>query len=498
MSEQQSSYRQIFKATSLFGGVQVFQILIGIIKTKFVAILLGAAGVGIMGLYNSPLQLILSITGLGIAFSAVRYISEAHGNNDMNSLSKVIITFRRWTWFAGILGTIVTIALSPLLSQWTFGSQEYTWSFIWLSITILLQTISKSQIAVIQGTRRMKDMAKASAYGSLIGLFTAVPLFYYFGAKGIVTSFILAAVAGLLISWQYSRKVKIEPVNMTYHETYVFGKKMVNLGLIMTLTGIIGYMTGYILNAFISRTGGVDQVGLYNAGWSIIGQSTGLVFAAMSIDYYPRLSAVNQQHSIVNNLVNQQAEMVLIILTPIIILLICTMPIIVHILYTSDFFGVISFANWTVLSIVLKGLVWPVGFIFPAKGDMKTFATIEIVAMIFNIITNVLGYYLFGLEGLGVSFIINYLLGLALTLFMAYKKYGFRYNKSTLNRFIISSFCVTSVFLISYFIKRPGCYYYGAIVFTISAIYTLIELNKKIGLSSLLKSLRGSISKKTE
>ena len=58
-TDNKSSYRSIFKATSLFGGVQVYQILIQIIKSKFVAVLLGPAGVGIMGLYKSGLQLIL-------------------------------------------------------------------------------------------------------------------------------------------------------------------------------------------------------------------------------------------------------------------------------------------------------------------------------------------------------------------------------------------------------------------------------------------------------
>jgi len=83
---ERSSYRQIFKATSIFGGVQVFNILTGIIRVKFVAVLLGAKGVGIIGLLNSPLQLIITITGLGIAFSAVRDISAANGTGDKISI----------------------------------------------------------------------------------------------------------------------------------------------------------------------------------------------------------------------------------------------------------------------------------------------------------------------------------------------------------------------------------------------------------------------------
>ena len=63
MAEEQnqtSSYRSIFKATSLFGGVQVYQILISVIKSKFVAVLLGPEGMGIQGLYQSAIQLIQS------------------------------------------------------------------------------------------------------------------------------------------------------------------------------------------------------------------------------------------------------------------------------------------------------------------------------------------------------------------------------------------------------------------------------------------------------
>lgn len=88
--ENKSSYRSIFKATSLFGGVQVYQILIQIIKSKFVAVLLGPAGVGIMGLYQSGLQLIQQISSMGLAASAVRDVSEANGTNDIQKIAKTI------------------------------------------------------------------------------------------------------------------------------------------------------------------------------------------------------------------------------------------------------------------------------------------------------------------------------------------------------------------------------------------------------------------------
>jgi O-antigen/teichoic acid export membrane protein len=484
-NQGRSSYRQIFKATSLFGGVQVFQILSGIVRTKFVAVLLGTSGVGIMGLLNSPLQLILAVTGLGITFSAVRDISEAYGNNDVARINKIVTTLRRWSWFAGILGVLVTVLLAPFLSQWTFGNSEYTWAFLWLSITMLMQTISNGQKAVIQASRRLKDLAKASVYGSLIGLVTAIPLYYYFGLKGIVPSLIIVPLTGLILSWYYSRKIDIKPVKMSWKETLSSGENMIKLGLVITVTGIIGFFTGYVLNAFIGRTGGVDQVGLYNAGWSVIGQSTGLVFAAMTTDYFPRLSSINKDDAKITTLVNQQAEMVLLILGPILILLIGTMSILIRILYTPAFLPVVLFANWMLLGILLKGLVWPVGFIFPAKGDLKVFGLIEVSAMTFNIFINIMGYYLYGLEGLGISFLVGYLFGLGLTMFYAKKKYGFRYNKLTIRSFVINLLLVTTVFATSYFLNGALRFSIGALVLLISAGYSLNELNKKLDLRHL-------------
>ena len=496
VAETQSSYRQIFKATSLFGGVQILSILISIVRTKFVAIFLGTTGAGVIGLLNAPLQLIQSVTSLGINFAAVRDISEAKGENDPSKSARAIATLRRWSWVTGLFGVVVTLILSPLLSKWTFGNNEYTWAFIWLSCTLLFQTISKSQSALLQGTRRLKDMAKASVYGSLAGLFTAVPLYYFFGMSGIVPSLIITAFTGLLLTWHFSKKIPVEPVKMTTRETFYHGGSMVKLGLILTVTGMIGFLTGYVLNAFIGRTGGVDQVGLYNAGWTIIGQSTGMVFAAMSTDYFPRLSSINKDNVSVKMLINQQAEMVLLILAPILIFLLVIMPVIIRLFYTPAFLAVVICADWMVISILLKGLVWPVGFLFPAKGDLKAFGLIEIISLIFDLASSMIGYNLFGLEGLGISFVINYIFGLTITLFFAYRKYGFMYDLKVFKEFTVNLLLMVLAFVVAYVLDTPVSYFAGSCIFIISLSYSLFLLNNKIGLKTLLDNASNILKKK--
>ena len=237
--ENKSSYRSIFKATSLFGGVQVYQILIQIIKSKFVAVLLGPAGVGIMGLYQSGLQLIQQLSSMGLSQSAVRDVSEANGSNDMQRIAKTVTVVRKLVWITGLLGLVLVVCFSPLLSKASFGNYDYTIPFIILSVTLLLDQLSAGQKVVLQGMRRLKDLAKCSAFGVTFGLFTSVPLYYWLGIEGIVPTFLLSSVCTLLLSWFYSRKIKIEKVKVTPKQTFEHGKLMLVMGVSMSLSGIL-------------------------------------------------------------------------------------------------------------------------------------------------------------------------------------------------------------------------------------------------------------------
>ena len=75
MENSNNSYSHILKYTSLFGGVQMLNILIGLIRNKLVAVLLGPAGMGLVALFSSTIKLVVDSTNFGLHISAVRNIS---------------------------------------------------------------------------------------------------------------------------------------------------------------------------------------------------------------------------------------------------------------------------------------------------------------------------------------------------------------------------------------------------------------------------------------
>ena len=95
MSSTKSQYKQIVKATSLFGGVQVFTIIVLIVKSKFVALYIGPLGVGIVGLYTTTIALVTSVTNFGLKTSSVKNISEAYATGDAIKVATIIGVLRK-------------------------------------------------------------------------------------------------------------------------------------------------------------------------------------------------------------------------------------------------------------------------------------------------------------------------------------------------------------------------------------------------------------------
>ncbi len=477
------------KATSLFGGVQIFNIIIQIIRSKFVAVLLGPAGMGIMGLLSSTLGIVGSLTNFGLGTSAVKDIATAYGTKDEKRIGTVITAFRRMVWITGLLGLISTAVLSSWLSQLTFGNEDYTLAFIWLSTTLFLNQLSSGQMVLLQGMRQIKYLAKANLSGSAIGLFVTLPLYYFLGIDGIVPGIIGTALLSLLMSWYFSGKIKIKKVSLSGIQTIAEGKNMLRMGFMISLSGLLSVGTSYLVRIFISRSGGVEQVGLYNAGFAIINTYVGLVFSAMATDYYPRLSAVSHDNKLCRQIINQQAEIALLILAPILIIFLIFIKWVVILLYSRQFIAVNGMIYWASLGMFFKACSWSIAFVFLAKGDSKLYFWNELIANVLILIFSLIGYHLWGLTGLGISFALGFLLYLLQVYFVSKAKFDFYYDRDFAKIFIVQFSLAMSGFLATKFLNQPYNYFLGLILIGVSIWYSFRELDKRLGLKSLLNKI---------
>jgi O-antigen/teichoic acid export membrane protein len=488
--EKQTSYRQIMKATSIFGGVQILNIIVSIIKSKFIALLLGPTGMGIVGLLTSTTSLISGVTNFGLGTSAVRDVATANNTGQNTRVAIVVTVVRKWVWLTGTFGTLIMLLFSHWLSQFTFGNYDYTLAFIWISITLLFTQLSTGQLVILQRLRKLQYLAKASFYGSVLGLSLTIPLYYKFGVKGIVPSIICTSLVSLSISWYYSSKVRIERIKVSRIRTFAEGKNMLAMGFMISLSGMITVGTSYLVSIFISKTSDVSQVGLYSAGFAIINGYVGLIFNAMATDYYPRLSAVAHSNELCKQTINQQAEIALLILAPIIMIFLVYIQLLIIILYSNKFIAIDAMIHWAAIGMLFKAATWSIGFILLAKGASKLFFWCELIGNIYMFGLNLLGYHFFGLTGLGISFMIGYFLYLIQVFVLSKIKYHFSFNIGFIRIFIFQFILAISCFIIVKITEKPYSYIVGTFIIASSFWYSITELNKRLNLKDIMLKIK--------
>lgn len=162
--------------------------------------------------------------------------------------------------------------------------------------------------------RKYRYLANTNVVGNAVGLIFIIPLYYFWKIDAIVPVLLFSNALIFILSYIYARKIKIEKEEITITDIKVEGRDMLKMGVLISLQGMLAILASYFIRIFISRMGSIDDVGLFNAGFTIVNTYVGLVFTAMATDYYPRLSAIASDNDSFVRAINQQAEISLLLL----------------------------------------------------------------------------------------------------------------------------------------------------------------------------------------
>lgn len=497
MEDQQktgTSYGNIFKTTFLFGFVQVFRAIIAIVKNKLVAILIGPEGMGLLGIFGSTIQMIQTGAGLGINQSAVRDVAEAKGSGNHKRASRIIKVTNRVVIFTGLFGCFVTLILSHYLSIWTLGDTTYTISYCVLALVVALNIINEGKQALLKGTRHLRALAYASMIGTVVGLVTAVPLYYFFGKDGIVPELLIAAILALLVSQYYVNRIPVEKVSLSFKESATEAKPMVKMGVALMFVTLLQTITAFAINAFIRSRGGLSDVGYFSAGSYILNGYFSVIVTALMTDYYPRIAAVNQDNEKVQDELNKQSMVSVVLCLPLIVLFIALMPLFVKILYSEDFMPTLDYLRfgifWTVITISSN----QVDMILVAKYNTKVFMTISVIVRIVQLLLCIILYNYWGLLGLGISYGLLGALHMVIMTIVVQNLYGIHFNREFVKTGSIVLLFTISATIISSILGGYSRYIAAFIIVVAASCYSYYVSKNRTGVD-FIQIIRNKINK---
>jgi enterobacterial common antigen flippase len=488
------SYEQILKSSTLIGSSSMLNIAIGIVRTKTMALLLGPSGVGLMGLYGSIIELTISIVGMGINSSGVRQIAEAVGSGDTEKIALTTLVLRRISILLGIFGAVFLIGFSRPVSTLTFGDDQHATAVMLLSIAVFFNLVSAGQSALIQGMRRISDMAKMGILGTLFGTFIGILVVYFLREEGVALSLVVVAAMGILTSWWYSRKIHIQTPSMSMSHVRQEAAALLKLGFAFMVSGLLMSGAAYAVRLIVVRKVGFDAAGLYQAAWALGGLYIGFILQAMGADFYPRLTAIAKDNGECNRMVNEQAHVSMLLAGPGIIATLTFAPLVIALFYTPKFEGAVEILRWLCLGMTLRVISWPMGFIIVAKNvqNLLIFSELAWTVVYLGLAWACVSF--FDLKGAGIAFFGSYIFHVLIIYIIVRRLSGFRWSSANLQTSLLFLALIAVVFYSYYALPPLLAMGIGALAVLLSGIYSIQVLLNLISLDRIprpiLKSLQ--------
>jgi PST family polysaccharide transporter len=485
LEDENHSYNQIVKSTSIFGGSQVITILIGIVRTKIIAILLGTLGVGLIGVYQSIVDMIRTIGGLGMDTGGVKEIATAEEAEDETTLQKSISVLNSWFRTTALIGALICVAFCFPISLWAFGDVDYALPIAGLSVCIFFTMLATGRTVIMQGLRRISFMAKSMILGSLFGLLTAIPLYYFFGLKGIIPALIIGSILLYASAEYYYRKLNIKTIKLEGKEVYRSGLSTLKLSLFIVLSSIINVITMFVIRAFLTKELSIESTGLFQSVWTIATIYIALILRSMGSDFFPRLSKIARNKDKIKKLVNEQTYIILIIITPAATALMLFSDFILTLLYSSDFTVASSILRWMVLGSFIRVLGWPISFILLAKNKGKMFLYSEIIFYAVYLLSVYQLFPLYGLDATGIGYLIAYMVYFPVLFMMGYRVSNFRWNGEVVRMALASIILMGIICCVIIFLESFYLYIAGGLVLILSLLFSLYKLKQVFSVDDL-------------
>lgn len=476
--DKNKGYKTSAKGIALFGGLQIYKILLSVIRTKCSAIFLGPSGFGIYSLITSTLTSIELVTNCGLGTSAVKDI--AYVQNDMKKVSRVYLILNRLVWITGLVATLFCIFGAKYLSISAFGNSDYTTAFVFAAITLLINQLITGQGALLTGLRKYKFIARLNIWSNTLGLIVTIMLYWLGGVKAIVPVIVSTALLNLLFSFYYAKQILLPKVLLSLRETWQEGKEMLKTGILISLGSSVSSLAGYAIRIFISQISGIFMVGLFTASFSLVNTYLGMVVSAIDKDYYPRLCSVESDLASFNKTINQQIEMLVLLLSPIIVVFVIFSPTVISAFYSEKFQSASSFMVLVALAMTLFVPAKTISMAFLAKGNSKGYFLNQFTFVAYTLVLNMIGFYYGDLFGLGLSYLGAYMFYLFQTFLTCHYYYQFSFEKQIIMKMSLFLTLLVSACVLSFYATSLIRYTVGTVLVVATLLIAFIDLNSKL------------------
>ena len=392
----------LLRASLLSGIVTVARIASGLVLNKLYALVLGPAGLAIVGQFTTFASMTYGLSTAGLGNGVTRYVASNPPN-----LPAILGTAFAACSTVTMIASLVLISIPADLAQWLLGSANHGAAIALVALSNLVIAPSALLLATLNGQRDLRAVTLFGLLGVGLSLCVTIALTLTLGLFGaLIAQAIAQALLGIVLIgyfWRhrYLSRLDFSLPDITALRTllqYSLMSIVAALALPLALIGIRNH---------IAETLSWNDVGYWQGMWRISEVYMLAVTGALTTYLLPRFSELSTSQELRRELIDAFK-----LLVPMIAVFGFTIyafrHMVIRILFDERFHAMADLFAFQLIGDVAKIAAWILAYMLIAKSMTTAYIVLEIVfvsmfvLLTFNLVDR------FGLIGATYAYAITY------------------------------------------------------------------------------------------
>lgn len=403
-----SSHRKILRSSAIIGSASIANVLMGILRLKGAALMVGPVGLGLIGLYLNFVTAVATLIGLGLNASGVREIAAAKAAGDTQLVDS---SRRALTWISLTMALLVAGAVFVLrepIALHLLSDASLAGSLLWLAVAAALLAFSTICSIALNGFRKLRALASLQVGSALLGTVVGLAILYVWREEGLIAYVVSVQAAALAVGLVLVLRLPRPGTAVNLRQVLRQGGVMAALGLSFMISVFAAGLAVLAVRSTIGQQLGGVALGQFAASWIISSTYVGFILQAMGTDFYPRLSEAIDDRATAARLVSEQVETAVLLAAPLLVLTLAAAPWVLQLAYSEAFRPAAELLRWQIVGDLFKIASWPFAMSLLAARRGRAYVLIEVSAVVFFAAFVWLTAGQLGLAAAGIGYLVMY------------------------------------------------------------------------------------------
>jgi len=385
-----------FLKTSFWASISTgVTMLCGLITTKYVAAMIGPAGMAYVGQFGNSTSMIQLFASAACATGVVKYIAETQ---DMERRRKIFSNAILLSVVCTFLAALFTLVFSKYLSQLSFHDKSYYDIYVIFAALLIFAVLNALYSSVLNGVQQIKLLAILSVITSICNVAFILLGYQYFGLRGVLCATFISAfcISGVYL-WQLKRINILPPLREIIKVDYSIIRLLLGFSAMSIVSGVLAPSMQMFVRSKLMLDSAANA-GNWQACTRISDYYLNFVYAVLGMYYLPKLSSLTEKKDLKKEIWSGMARILPAVAFVSLMVWLCREYLIQYLL-TEEFRPMLPLLKVQLIFDVIKIGSWMLAYMMWAKAMRYTLMISEIIFALLYVVLSWFFINHFGMIG---------------------------------------------------------------------------------------------------